>query len=57
MRRYTCSNSSSGELGGRPRDRALTATGHSRIVLTCALASVVISLVAILAPGCDITRP
>src|SRR6202034_3131526 len=55
LRRYTCSNSSSGELRGRPRDRALTATGRSGMV--SALASVLMSLVAVLASGCDIARP
>src|SRR5580698_10237688 len=54
LRRYTCSNSSSGELGGRPRDRALAATGRSCLV--SALASVLMSLVAVLASGCDIAR-
>src|SRR5579863_7299379 len=56
LRRYTCSNASSGELG-RPGDRALIATGRSRAVLTGALASVLMPLVAILASGCDIARP
>jgi hypothetical protein len=54
LRRYTRSNSSSDELAGRPRDRALTATGLSRVVLTGALVSVLIPLVALLASGCDI---
>src|ERR1700734_1347960 len=57
LRRYTCSNSSSGELAGRPRVRAFTATGRSSIVLTGALASVLMSLVALFASGCDIARP
>jgi hypothetical protein len=57
LRRYTCSNSSSSQFGGRPRDRALTATGRSRMVLTWVLASVLMSLVAILAYGCDMARP
>src|SRR5215472_11577223 len=57
LRRYTCSNSSSSELGGRPRGRARTANGRSRIVLTGARASVLMPLVAILASGCDIVHP
>ena len=56
-RAVTRSNSSSGEVGGRSRDRALTTTGRSRSVLTGAFASMLMSLVAILASGCDIARP
>jgi hypothetical protein len=36
LRRYTCSNAASGELGGRAFGRALSATGRSRIVPTSA---------------------
>src|ERR1700729_1009288 len=53
LRRYTCSNSARGTPGGLAR----SAAGRSRVVLTCALASVPMSLVAIPAPGCDIARP
>src|ERR1700742_2686508 len=57
LRRYTCSNSSSGEPGGRPLVRARNVTGRAGIVLTSVFDSVLMSLVAILASGCDIGNP
>src|SRR5579863_2748751 len=56
LRKYTCSNSSSGVISGRPRDRVLTTVGRSRNVLAGAVVSLLMSLVAIIASNCDIAR-
>jgi hypothetical protein len=57
LRKYTCSNSSSGVISGRPRDRVLATVGRSRIVLAGAVVSLLMPLVAIFASNCDIARP
>src|SRR5215475_12473931 len=53
LRKYTCSNSSSSVFRGRVRDHVLAAAS----VIAGAVVSVLMSLVAICASGCDIAFP